>query len=256
MSKMPESKLPVPKLPVLLALLALLVATVPAGAATLLTLQSHQDAFEVQGQTNPAQDRTVEVWIGDGAIVRNDGASSVLMTKDKLYLINHQEKSYNALDLPLDLEALLPPEMAERMRQVREQAAISAELVVGDETRTVGEWTAKRYDLTLTNPLGLTVEQVIWASPEADVDASLYHGLAGALAALQPGGGDWVDQLDAVEGFPVLRETTMRIGPGTEVTTTEELVSVATREAPEGTFAPPADYQEKPFSPGGGAPAP
>ena len=53
-----------------LALAALVVA--PAGADTLLTLKNHQDAFEIQGQSQPAQDGTVEMWIGDNAISRDD----------------------------------------------------------------------------------------------------------------------------------------------------------------------------------------
>ena len=39
------------------------------------------------------------------------------------------------------------------------------------------------------------------------------------------------------------------------MTTTEELVSVEQKDAPEGTFQPPADYTEKEFHPGQRPPA-
>lgn len=236
-------------LTLLLCAAGLFATAADVRADTLLTLKSHQDALEFQGQTQPARDETVEVWMKDGAIVRDDGQSRILMTSDKLYLINDQEKYYNVLDMPVDLANLLPEEMRPRLEQMREQAGIRAEVTPVDETRQVGDWKARRYDVSLRNEMGLEVDQVLWASPEVGVDPKLYHDLAAALAALQPGGAEWTAKLDVVEGFPVLRETRMALGPDSEVKTTEELVSVEEKDAPEGTFAPPADYEERPFNP-------
>lgn len=234
-----------------LTVLALLsMATVPAHADTLLTLKSHQDAFEVQGQSQPAQDSTVELWIGEAGIARDDTTSRVVLAGGKLYLVDHGSKTYSALDLPVDLAALLPEEMAAQVAQMREQAAIAAEVEASDETQEIGEWTARRYDVSLSNKMGFQADQVIWASEEVGVDGAAYNRLTGTLAELQPGGADWVESLSVMKGFPVRRETTMRLGPDVEVTTTEELVSVETKDAPEDTFGPPAGYTEKEFRPG------
>ncbi len=234
---------------------AALVAT-SAHGATLLTFQNHQDEFEMQGQTQPARDTQARIWVGDGVIVRDDDQSRVILTADKLYLVNHEDKSYNVLDLPVNLAELLPEEMMGQYEQMKEMATMSAEVVPTDETREVAGWSAKRYDVTLTNKMGFTMEQVIWASSEVGMDASLYNDLTEALARLQPGGGEWVEKLNSIEGFPVLRETTMNLGPETSVKTHERLLSVEEKDAPEGIFAPPADYEEKEFNPGGGGPAP
>lgn len=234
---------------------AALVAT-SAHGATLLTFQSHQDEFEMQGQTQPARDSEAEIWVGDDVIVRDDGQSRVILTAEKLYLVNHEAKAYNVLDLPVDLAELLPEEMMGQYEQMKEMATMSAEVSPTDETKEVGDWSAQRYDVTLTNKMGFTMDQVIWASADVGVDAGLYNDLTEALARLQPGGGEWVDALDSIEGFPVLRETTMTLGPDTAVKTQETLLSVEEKDAPEGIFAPPADYEEQPFNPGGGGPAP
>lgn len=231
-----------------LAVLAVLaLAAAPAQAATHLTLKSHQDGFEVQGQSQPSQDRTVEIWMDAGKIARDDGSSLVISDGESLILVDHNAKTYNVLELPIDLGALLPEQLKGQLDQMREVATIDAEVAPGEETREIGDWTAKRYDVTLSNQMGLAVEQVIWATPEVEVDATLYNALTGSLASLQPGGGDWVRELAAIEGFPVLRETTMQIGPETSVTTREELVAVKTEAPPAGTFAPPSDYAEEEF---------
>jgi len=236
-----------------LALAALVAA--PAGADTLLTLKNHQDAFEIQGQSQPAQDGTVEMWIGDNAIARDDASSRVVLTGDKLYLIDRSAKTYSVLDVPVDLASLLPEEMAAKLAEVRDQATISADVTPTDETKKVGDWMAHRYDVTMSNKMGLSVNQVIWASEEVGVDASAYNKLTGSLAELQPGGSTWVSALSAMKGFPVLRETTMQLTPEVAVTTTEALESVETKDAPAGTYAPPEGYTEKEFKPGARPPA-
>lgn len=233
----------------LLALALLAVVAVPAQADTLLTLKSHQDAFEFQGQSQEAQDGTVEMWIGETAISRDDDTSRVVLTADKLFLIDHASKTYSVLDLPVDLASLLPEAMAAQLDQMRDQMALEADVEATDETKEVGEWTARRYDVTLSNKAGLTVDQVIWASEEVGVDPATYNRLTGTLAELQPGVAAWVSELAAMKGFPVLRETTMHLGPEVAVTTTEELVSVETKDAPAGMFAPPEGYAEKDFRP-------
>ena len=234
----------------LLVLALLAVVAVPVQADTLLTLKSHQDAFEFQGQSQEAQDGTVEMWIGETAISRDDDTSRVVVTADKLYLIDHASKTYSVLDLPVDLASLLPEGMAAQLDQMRGQMTLEADVEATDETKEVGEWTARRYDVTLSNKAGLTVDQVIWASEEVGVDAASYNRLTGTLAELQPGGAGWVSELAAMKGFPVLRETTMHLGPEVAVTTIEELVSVERKDAPAGTFAPPDGYAEKDFNPG------
>ena len=47
-----------------LSLLLLLVSALPGHADTLLTLKSHVDSFQLMGETTPAKDTEVKVWIG------------------------------------------------------------------------------------------------------------------------------------------------------------------------------------------------
>jgi len=225
--------------------LAVLLATAlaPAAAAdTLLTLESRQ-ALTVQGQEQPERTQTVQIWIGENAIARDDTETRMVLTGDELLLINHRNRNYNRLTLPIDPIALAPPEMREQARTRFEEAKLAGEITAVDETQEVGDWTAKRYDLALSSEAGLGVDMVLWASSDVDVNVDRFNALTRALASMQLGGAEWVSTLDEIEGFPVKRETTM-MNEAVEMHSTETLKSVAEEEAPAGMYGPPAGYSE------------
>jgi hypothetical protein len=224
---------------------AVLLATalaLPAAADTLLTLESRQ-ALSVQGQEQPERSQTVQIWIGENAIARDDAETRMVLIGDELLLISHRNRNFNRLPLPIDPISLAPPEMREQARTRFEESKLHGEITAVDETQEVGDWTAKRYDLALSSDAGLSVDMVFWASPEVDVSVDRFNALTRALASMQLGGAEWVSTLDEIEGFPVKRETTM-MNEAVEMHSTEELVSVEEAEAPADMYGPPAGYTE------------
>jgi hypothetical protein len=80
---------------------ALAVAPVLAAAVaadTRLEMKSHTDAFQMMGQSQPAQDKTIRFWVADDRVLRDDGETAFLYRgdQDKLYLIDHGAKSYRS----------------------------------------------------------------------------------------------------------------------------------------------------------------
>ena len=49
---------------------------------------------------------TVTLWVGPNRVRRDDGnATSILLfDQKKLYIVDHQDKSYTAIDLPVDFK--------------------------------------------------------------------------------------------------------------------------------------------------------
>jgi hypothetical protein len=209
-----------------------------AGADTLLVLKAHQDAGEIAGQQQPARDSTVELWIGDGRVSRNDDQVKFVLRPDEVVIVNHAERTYSVLELPIDLAKLLPPGMEE----ATEMWKAKAKVLPGEERRKIGEWNARRYTIEVTNAMGLAVRTEMWTTTEVDFDVEAYHRLARQMLALQPGTAELAAEMAKVEGFPVLQETTVDIAGGT-VTTREELVSVETKEPPADAYGPPAGYE-------------
>ncbi len=226
----------------------LAVAAGGAQADTVLHLKSHQDAFAIQGQEQPARDNDVELWIGPDAIARTEGQKSFIMHGDQLLLVDHDAKTYSVLDLPIDLHALAPAGQQEMVDQMTQMMKMTADVTPTDETREVGSWDTKLVKVKLTNPMGLEVSMDLWTSDDVEVPMGRIYDLMRAMSEMQPGGADWIDQLSKVKGYPVLRETTLTV-MGQKVATREELVSVEQKDAPAGTYAAPEGYERQDFNP-------
>lgn len=236
--------------PLLLAVLALILAP-RAVADKVLTLETVQN-ITVQGEERPEQRSTAELWIGADAVARDDGETRVVLQKDRLLLVSHRAKTYSAVDLPVDVLALVPEERHDEVAQQMEEARLDGSLTPSEETQELGGWTAKRYDMSLTSKAGMQVEIELWASEEVEVDPEPYLSLTRALATLQPGGDEWVQKLSAVKGFPVERDTTMS-AEALLMQSKERLISVQEKDAPAGIYDAPEGYTEQPLNAMAGA---
>jgi hypothetical protein len=229
------------------ALLPLALAAGAAGADTLLTLKSHQDAVELAGQSQPAQDTTVEVWVGKDQISRADEKSTLIVRPDEMIVVNHAAKTYTVLDLPLDFDELVPPEM----KQMAAMFKLSAEVTPTEERKKIGDWNVRRYDIEMTNPSGMAITTVMWTTKDLDLEYPSYEKLAAQTMAMA-GGAELAAEMAKLEGFPVLQETTIDMA-GNTVKNSEELVSVEKKDPPAGVYAAPEGYTESEqlTSPGG-----
>jgi hypothetical protein len=220
-----------------------------AGADTVLVLKAHQDATVVAGQEQPARDGTVELWIGDGRASRSDDLGRFVLLPDEVVIVNHADRTYTALELPVDFRKLMPP----GMQQSAEMWKLEAKVTPGEERRKIGDWNTRRYTIELTNAMGLAVRTEMWTTTELGFDLEVYHRLARQMLALQPGTAELLAEMAKVEGFPVLQETSVDAG-GSTVTTREELVSVETKEPPPDAYGAPEGYERN--DPPAAAPAP
>jgi len=219
-----------------LALLLLLAAT-PGFAASLLTVRSTVEGLQMeQPQTE------IRIWIDGDKLRRDEGDTTYILRLDrnKLYVINQAEKTYSELAMPIDPEKVSAGPVPQSKVQISQT----------EETKKVGTggWNARRYKLDIANPGGVHLDTTIWASKEIPSYAA-FNRLSVSLMALQPGSADLSRKLGQLDGFPVLQESNVEVGTS-HFKTREELVSVATQDAPAGTFEPPAGYTAQPY-PGG-----
>lgn len=229
--------------------LALLLPAV-ATADTRLDMKSHTDAFQAMGQSQPARDTKITVWVGDDRALRNDGETATLVRLDqkKLYVIDHGAKTFTPIALPVDFAALMPAESREQMKQMLEMMQMKATVKATGETREINGWAAKRYDVSLTNQMGMTIASEVWATKAIAMDMEAFRGLTRALFSLQPGGGAAMEELQTIDGVPVLMKTTVK-AMGGEYGSREEVVSAKAGTAPAGTYEVPKGYKEAPFNP-------
>ncbi|MEM7048308.1 MAG: DUF4412 domain-containing protein [Acidobacteriota bacterium] len=222
----------------LVAVACLLAFAVPVAADTLLTLERTQ-----QGENeNPSE---IEIWIGKDRVSRADGRTTIVLEKaaNELLVVNHQAKSFSRIALPIDVLAMLPEEMKSMAAMFDLEVAVSP----SEETQAVGEWKGRRYDLEITNPMGMAVTSKLWMA-DLDLDLEPFRDLTMSIATMQPGGKAVVEKLEKVPGFPVLNETTYDLG-GNVFTFAEQLISIREGEAPANAYGAPADYDKIEWDP-------
>ncbi len=216
-------------------------------ADTRIVQESHHDAFTVVGQEQPAFDSKRVIWVGADRLRMDDVGASFIVRADLqlLYIIDHDVQTVSSVDLPIDLGTLLPEGVAEQMLGMLE---LKVEITPSDETKMVGPWTARRYDVVMTSKMA-TVKNTMWASTEVEIDREAYYSLFHQIISLQPGMTDVLAKITSIEGFVVEEEsvTTMPMAGDASMRSVDITVSVDTLEPPEGIYEPPADYQVKEF---------
>jgi len=224
-----------------------LMAVGAASAEYKVVLQHHQDGFSMMGQSQDPTDEEHVTWIGDQKLRMDQGSSSTIVNVEagKMMLIDHDDKTYTEVDLPVDLAALMPPGMAEQML-----AMLKFDVTVSpsDETKKVGEWNAKRYDLKMTSAM-MSLDTVIWASTETPVDHAAFFDLFSVVISLQPGMDGMMEQMSQIDGYVVSQEAnmSMKFMGETTVGSSDVVTSIEKVDAPAGIYDPPAGYAKEEF---------
>jgi hypothetical protein len=233
----------------ILAPLLVALAATSANADSLLTLKSHADAFALKDQSQPAHDTEVRLWAAGDKVRRDDGDTSMILRVDrnKLYLIHHADKTFNELPLPIDFVRLMGKGKEDLGQTWAQKMRLTVKVAPGEETKKIGNWTARRAQMSISSAMGMKIATTLWLSKDVAGYPAL-NKLTAALAALQPGAADWSQKLEQLDGFPVLKEDDVD-ALGAHFKTREELVSVETKTAPAGLYDPPVGYTAAPFDP-------
>lgn len=225
-----------------LVVAVLLVAGI-AAADLKVVKQTHRDAFTIMGQSQPADDREQTTWIGKDRMAMDQGDSATIVRLDtkKLFVVNHSNKTYNVLDLPIDLTEMLPPEMQPMLTMM----VFEVKVEPTDEYKMIGDWNARRFNVTMTTQM-MTITSTMWVSDFDGYDPKAFNEMYVHLNSLQPGMADAAAEMRKMNGLVVAQEGVMSM-MGTEVKNSETAISIDNLKAPAGTYDPPAGYTEQPF---------
>jgi len=232
-----------------LAVLAVLAFGAPAPADQVVTLLSHTDEISIMGQKTPAQDIRQEYWFGAEALRFDSGDTSVVIqpTAKKLYFANHADKSYSAMDLPLDFKQLVPPEMAPMMEQMMGMMTATVQVTPTDRTGKFGGYSCK-YSTVDVSMAMMKLSMDTCTTEDLPIDYSRYRSLYLSQAEMMPNIGWMREMAEKLTGFPIRQDTTTTM-MGKPVKSWQELQSVEERAAPAGFYGPPAGYREVEFNP-------
>ncbi|MBK7876956.1 MAG: DUF4412 domain-containing protein [Planctomycetes bacterium] len=231
------------------AALLTFVLAAPAAADVLLTKSVHTDEFTTPNGVQPAKTESQLVWLAKDKVRAEMGPVTYVVRLDqrKLFLLRPAEKTFSAIDLPVNLAAHVPKSDETKFEQMKSRLALSALVTPTEETERVKGWAAKKYKVQ-TSILDTPSDETIWTTKDIEVDWTSFWDAQAALRSLQPGSETLILEMRKLDGIVVKADRTRTTAAG-KLHSLEELVSAERKEAPEGTYEVPKDYTEKPFDP-------
>ena len=229
-----------------LALATLLAAPALAGDLV-VKKEKHSDAMKMPGMEQPASDTTEVLWIGAGRMRSEEGDKVTIVRADlkKLYMIDMTAKTYTPIDLPFDMKKYVPAEVAPMMEQMMGKMKVT--VTPGTETQKIQDWNTTKYVVTTSTGMGGSTQEM-WVTKDVTLDVAAFHELSGAMMATSTFGAGMTEEMKKIDGFPVLTTRTQMM-MGSEVKSSEKVVSIETKEPPAGHYELPAGFTEKPFDP-------
>jgi hypothetical protein len=212
------------------------------------------------GTTQPEQDVIREIWLGNNKARTFEGKQSAIIDLDKnlLISIDHEEKTYtessvsDAGDVMKSIEAAIGEEAEnEEAKKAMEFVKgltsslmqMEAKVTPTGEKKKIGNWECSKYLLEVAMAMGKTSSE-IWATEDIKVDFKVYRTVANIMVANQEGMMQMLKEMGKIKGIEVLTISSSQ-AMGAEVKSTEELLEVEEKPAPDGLYSIPAGYTKQ-----------
>jgi hypothetical protein len=228
---------------------SLFFATALAEADVFIKKTRHTKEAVIQGQIQPAKDEEGGTWLGNDVFKEEIEGDSIIIRFDlnKIYTLNHSEKTYSEIDLPFDLEKILPADALQMMQMMQ----VTASFTETGETQKIKDWDCKKYFADISvSMMGMTMpgKMEIWATKDVDIDFDLFKKSYGEILLLFPFLRELSKVSEKIDGLPVFTTLSMNIN-GADTGYEEEVVSIETKDAPPGTYELPKGYIKIAFNP-------
>jgi hypothetical protein len=219
--------------------------------------KNHTDGFSMMGQSQPAKDDLFVTWMSkDMARMDHGEDSSIIIRMDKkvMYMIDHSEMRYT--EMPIDSKGDIFSSAISASDMSDEEQAEAKKMMAGfatmmkpkvtvtetGETQKIKNWNCKKYDMTMSM-MGMTTKSEVWASEDIKIDYELYRNLNFSLLGQTQGIEDMMKEMEKIKGIVVMSTGSMSM-MGTDVKSTQELVEVAEKSAPKGTYDVTEGYKK------------
>lgn len=204
----------------------------------------------MDGTRDKSTNENGTIWISKNKMRQDDGdATSIIIRidKNKVYILNHTEKTYSEMDIPVDLEKNLTQEA----KQIIKVMGISSSVIKTEETRVIKGWKSQKYAADISvSMMGMEMPMTmeIWASRDTGINLKSFHKFYAVLLSINPFTRDLKEDLQKIDGYPVLTEIVMKV-KCVETRSQEEVISVEERKIPRGTYDLPSEYTRVAFNP-------
>jgi hypothetical protein len=234
-------------------LVALAAAVDVARADVFMRQNQHVDAFQMMGQSQPASDTEVTIWMTDRGMRSDNPKQSAIVKLDEkvLVLLNHEQKTIATLPLDAGAVAADIASQAGGDAQLEEMmgkmSQIEVSVTATEERKKIGGWNCRKYLQTIETFVGPATTEV-WATEDLEMDMDRYVDLTTAMMAMQPGMKENLakmqGELRKIKGVRVLEKTSNEV-MGTKVNSTVTLLEFKQGSAPADLFDLPEGYKRQ-----------
>jgi len=184
------------------------------------------------------------VWVGKDCLRLEKPRATYIVRFDlgKLFVL-FPDQSYSAVDLPVDLKSLVPPDRQLEYEELRSKLALTARVTPTGVTGKHLDWNTKKFTVLLESAVRVE-EGEFWSTTDIQIDWDLYWRAISVIMSLQPSGEAAAVELRKLEGLTVRAEKKVRSGDS-EVVIREELLTLERKPAPEGLYDVPTGYKQK-----------
>jgi hypothetical protein len=202
---------------------------------------THSDAVQIMGQSTPEKNEVNHMWIGKNkmAMIGKDGSFIVDLENMLVLMINHTNKTYIPMTIPIDLNAYFPAQLMQMMGDVKVSISPTG------NSKTIGTWKCEEYTMEM-NMMMFTTKGTIYATTDVPFDwkayqQEMYASFAQATMRLSE---ESVKEFQKIKGFQIQTEMVVNM-MGTEMKTVQIVEEITKKAAPAGTYTVPDGYAKQ-----------
>ncbi len=225
---------------IILVLMSLLIGF-SYGADTYIKQIIQNKAFVLEGQEHEAGEEIIETWIGKNRLAKHGKGRSLIVLLDKkiIYIIDHVQKSYVEMTIPVDIHKYFPEPLEQLMGQVIVSVTPTEEFQKFDKRE------CKVYEVDIDSFM-ISMKMKVWATLDVPFDEKTYleemfPELAKVTHLLTDSA---VAELLKIGGFHFRTEMTLGF-LGAEMESIHEVVEMARKSVPDNIYSLPSDYTKK-----------
>jgi hypothetical protein len=165
------------------------------------------------------------------------------LTKKVMYLVNHTNRTYVEMQLPVDITKYLPDEMAQMVGQMVN--SITVQVTPTGKKKKIGRWDCDEYDVVM-DMMMMKVNMKVWATTDVPFswEKVSKEMMAQVMAAQLRLNEQALSEFQKIKGQWIASETSMSV-MGNTVRSTTEVVDITKKDAPAGVYHVPDGYTKK-----------
>jgi len=245
---------------ILLVMLVMFTLAATVSADTYIRQATHQDGFQMQGQTMEPSDDTTITWLVKD-MARSDSKEGTIIwrtDKDMVYMLDNEKKTYSEMPLSKlgDMKAMMGLEdmseeeakmMEQQMAPMMAMMQVSVTVTPTEETKKVGDYNCKKYVVDMKVGM-MNMKSDFWVSKDFEMDYEAFKNLNLSQMLFMPGADKVIEEFEKMDGFIVMSEGVVN----NTIKNSTKVLEVTEKDAPEGNYEIPEGYKKEKFSPMGG----